>query len=87
MAEWIRRGSGIAEIPEPSVILDCRGGGEEEELEEEEEEEEDEEEEKEEAEKRRHVGNAFSERGTMGGHLTHKRQDCLLCSADICVGP
>ena len=28
MAEWIRRGSGGAEIPEPSVILDCRGGGE-----------------------------------------------------------
>ena len=30
MIEWIRRGSGGAEIPEPSVILDCRGGGEEE---------------------------------------------------------
>ena len=44
MGEWIRRGSGTAEIPEPSVILDCRGGGEEEEEEKEEEEEETEEE-------------------------------------------
>ena len=42
VAEWIRRGSGTAEIPEPSVILDCRGGGEE--LEEEDEEKEEEEE-------------------------------------------
>ena len=25
MAEWIRRGEGIAEIPEPSVMLGCRG--------------------------------------------------------------
>ena len=50
MDERIRRGSGTAKIPEPSVILDCRGRGEEEELEEEEEDEEEEKEDDEEDE-------------------------------------
>ena len=50
VAEWIRRGSGTAEIPEPSVIFDCRGGGEEEEEEKEEEEKEKEDDEEDEEE-------------------------------------